>query len=268
MQLVADSVGQCVLNMMRGENLLVGDISIVNDTQQQALVTLGQGIEKSQSSEFTVCDLILQQARRSPDALAVADEEGTITYADLDRLSGNLARELRAQGLKTGNFVCLLSAPRKEFVVWVLAVWRAGGAYVPLDGNQPAARLHAQMNECGARLILSDRPLVADAPFSLSTSFEWGSRHLYIYTNTSKLKEHNSISDAAYMMFTSGTTGQPKGVVVPHRAVANLVSFIAREWQLSSQSCICCHSSFAFDASVERSWQALEVSALTPDRHL
>lgn len=269
LQLVADSVGQCVLNMMRGEDLLVGDISIINDAQQQVLIALGQGIEKSQSSKFTVCDLILQQARRSSDALAVADEEGTITYAQLDQLSANMARELRAQGFRTGDFVCLLSAPRKEFVVLVLAVWRAGGAYVPLDGSQPEVRLHAQMNECGARLILSDRPLVADAPFSLSTSFEWGSRHLYIYTSTSKLKTLNPIADTTYMMFTSGTTGQPKGVVVPHRAVANLVSFIAREWKLCSQSRICCHSSFAFDASVEDLFPALTVGGsvhIVPER--
>ena len=301
LQLVADSVRQCVLNMMRGErreerreSLQLGNISIINEAQQQALIALGKGIGKSQSSklkvqssklkvqssEFTICDLILQQARRSPDALAVADAEGALTYAQLDNLSADLSRELCAQGLGNGEFVNLLSTARKEFLVWVLAVWRAGGAYVPLDPNQPATRLSRQMEQTDARLLLSDQPWTADQRLQLIKTLSLGSQKLYIYSRTntgvrryegtevrdmpiqpqiSNLKSQTSIADTAYMMFTSGSTGEPKGVVVPHRAVVNLVRFVAHEWRLNANSRICCHSSFAFDASVEDLFPALTV---------
>ena len=258
LSMVASAVRQCVLSLMRGSGQRrIADISLVGEADAQMLRQLGRGPTLEYSHRRNVCDLILHQARLTPGALAVADEQGEMTYGELDVFSANLSRELKAQGVAQGQFVCLLSGARKEFVVWALAVWRAGGAYVALDARQPAARLSRQAAQTGARLLLTDRPWTADKLYGRSVTLALGSRHLYIYTTEGTTA--NKITDAAYMMFTSGSTGEPKGVVVTHGAVLNLVHFIVRRWRLKRECRICCHSSFAFDASVEDMFPVLTV---------
>lgn len=279
LSMVASAVRQCVLSLMRGSGQRrIADISLVGEADAQMLRQLGRGPTLEYSHRHNVCDLILHQARLTPGALAVADEQGEMTYGELDVFSANLSRELSTQGLAPRQFVCLLTGARIEFVACALAVWRAGGAYVPLDTQQPAARLSRQVAQTGARLLLTDRLWTADKSYGRSVTLVLGSRHLYIYTreettaNAELLTEKETACghsararldsppiDAAYMMFTSGSTGEPKGVVVTHGAVLNLVHFIVRRWRLKRECRICCHSYFAFDASVEDMFPVLTV---------
>ncbi len=307
--MVAQAVQTVVLAMMQMEDgTVLSDISLVTSSEQERLVQLGRGERLTYDHRLTVCDLILQQARLTPQALAVTDERGEYTYAQLDMLSATLARELKAQGLRPGQLVCLLSDARRHFLVWVLAVWRVGGAYVPIDATQPAVRISRQIERSGAQLLLSDRLWNDNPAMQRSVTLSLDSTHLFIYRvplsskaplsssppvppkggeGSPKAKEASPTGGGlvgatlspqgelegaglpprgvgracspAYMIFTSGSAGEPKGVVIPNGALLNLVHFVAKHWHLSSESRICCHSSFAFDASVEDMFPVLTV---------
>ncbi|HYG64397.1 MAG TPA: amino acid adenylation domain-containing protein, partial [Thermoanaerobaculia bacterium] len=140
------------------------------------------------------------QARRAPDAMALSWPEGGLTYGELDRRAGRLARSLRRRGLIPGERAILLLERSPELAVAQLAVWKAGGVAVPLDPAWPRDRVERLKEESGAVLVVDGELSIEEdgpPPEDLSTS-----------------------ADAAYVIFTSGSTGRPKGVVVEHGSLA------------------------------------------------
>ncbi len=148
--------------------------------------------------------LIEAQARRTPDALAVAYENQTLTYAQLDRRANGLARRLRQLGVGPEVTVGLHLERSLEMMVGILAILKAGGAYVPIDRAFPAERVSFMVSDCGAKAVLDE-------------SFDWSSEA------DSPPAAAVRPQDLAYVIYTSGSTGKPKGVGVEHRNIVNYV---------------------------------------------
>ena len=192
--------------------------------------------------------LVEAQVRRTPDAPAVAGPHRRLTYRELDRWADRLAAGLRHHGVgpETRVGVCLPHGP--ELIAVLLAVLKAGGAYVPLDPAHPAARLRALLSQAGCHLVVAgdDLPAAVDAD---------GVPRL----DPARLEARGADAGApapvvvpdnlAYVMFTSGSTGEPKGVMVPHRAVVNYLAAAARLYP-GTGSGAAAHSSVAFDLTV------------------
>ena len=209
------------------------------------VIDLSRGERLRYDSARTWVDLFIEQARISPDKAAVAAENGSLSYAELDRLSDRLALALvEAEGVRPDEFVAVRMGRVKEFHIAVLAIHKAGAAYMPIDLEYPADRVAYMMEDSGARLTLTEQS-VARLLESVGKDAAFSSRC--------------RPDSRAYMIYTSGSTGRPKGVVIPQRALTNLVHFIARRWKLSAGSRIALHSNFAFDAAVEDLFPALTV---------
>ncbi|WP_256081503.1 amino acid adenylation domain-containing protein [Massilia sp. YIM B04103] len=169
--------------------------------------------------EATLGQLFRQQALATPDAVALNSEDGALSYGDLARRSARLARWLQRQGVQRGDSVGLCLPRGIEMVVAVVAIVEAGAAYLPLDPAYPPARLDALIGQAAPRLILSrGEAAAAVAP------------HAPVLLDTLELPADDSAPDSgadagtlAYVLFTSGSTGQPKGVCVSHRNVVRLV---------------------------------------------
>jgi amino acid adenylation domain-containing protein len=149
----------------------------------------------------TLDGLFSAQARRTPDAVAVAGRDGALlTYAELDAKSTELARYLAGRGVKPERVVGVRMERSAETIVAFLGVLKAGGVYLPLDPAYPAERLDFMASDAGAVLVLDSIP-------------------------SEPLAELRRFSDAqrlAYIIYTSGTTGLPKGVAVSHAAPVNM----------------------------------------------
>ncbi|HEX7239911.1 MAG TPA: amino acid adenylation domain-containing protein, partial [Longimicrobiaceae bacterium] len=163
--------------------------------------------------------LFAEQAARTPDAVALVFEGGTLTYAELDARSGRLARTLRGRGVgpETRVGICMERSP--GLVVAMLAVLRAGGAYVPLDPEYPVGRLAFMLADSRVRVVLAQeetRERLSMFGGEVVVDGEEGA--------AGDVPEPDVSPDGlAYVVYTSGSTGTPKGVAVPHRAVARLV---------------------------------------------
>jgi len=159
-----------------------------------------------------VHDLFHEQARLNPKAVAIEDGEKQLTYAELDRLSDNVAATLVRDGILPGDAVAI-SLPRSaELIAGILGILKAGAAYVPLDISYPRSRHELMLRESRAKLLvdIADcRLRIADSPESPIPGFQSASR--------------NPQSAIAYIMFTSGSTGVPKAVSVLHRGITRLV---------------------------------------------
>ncbi|WP_203907337.1 non-ribosomal peptide synthetase [Rhizocola hellebori] len=186
--------------------------------------------------------LIGAQARRTPEAIAVATPGLQLTYRELMRRSALLATALRANGVGTDVLVALPGRREAGFVIGLLAVLRAGGAYLPIDPGTPAKRVSAMLGEAGVRVLigsgddadLAPRGCVVVRPDAI------GEGGLPSTTDSAAL---------AYALPTSGSTGVPKVVGVPHSAVSTYLRWCAAEYSPGIGRTPV-HSPVAFDLTV------------------
>ncbi|MEU6328267.1 non-ribosomal peptide synthetase [Streptomyces sp. NPDC047049] len=197
--------------------------------------------------------LVARHAARTPQALAVADGDTTLTYAQLVSSARALAAHLREHGVRTGDAVALLMPRSARTVVAQLALWWAGAVCVPLDPAHPRSRSEALAADAGATLTVGDGKLLESAALSGATLALPGEP----LVDGADLPGAELAPDAAaFIMFTSGSTGRPKGVAVPHRAIAELVCDPAY-LTLTSRDRVLFHSPMTFDASTFEVWGAL-----------
>jgi amino acid adenylation domain-containing protein len=156
-----------------------------------------------------VAQFISQQAAATPDANALATDSATWTYAELDGSAERIAAGLLTAGMPRGARVGVMLDRSPELIATVLGVLKAGAAVVPLDPSYPQARIDAMIDRVRPFRVISD---IAEA------------QTLMQVTATTTLPAIGPES-AAYVLFTSGSTGEPKGVAMPHRALANLVTW-------------------------------------------
>ncbi|HEV7518074.1 MAG TPA: amino acid adenylation domain-containing protein, partial [Thermoanaerobaculia bacterium] len=195
-------------------------------------------------------ELFLDQMKRAPDAVAVSFADEQVSYGELARRSGTLARRLRERGVGPEVPVGLAIERSVELIVALLAIVRAGGFYVPLDPESPRERLERLVADSGVRVILggsaaTSAPLLASPRTQPSPSPGGGT----------------PLPDQlAYLIYTSGSTGVPKGVAVPHRAVQRLI-LGANYVTLSPADRIAQVSTAAFDLATFEIWGALLTGA-------
>ncbi|MEU1071797.1 MULTISPECIES: amino acid adenylation domain-containing protein [unclassified Streptomyces] len=203
--------------------------------------------------DSSVPALFAASAARRPDALAVVQDERAYTYARLDRLSNGLARRMLAQGFTPGSTagVCLTRSP--ELIVALLAVLKCGGVYLPFDAGWPDERLRGPLARADCRWVLTDRPG--------QLARRLGACH--VLPVDEGLEECGTApgvevgGDAlAYVNFTSGSTGSPKGVAIRHRSIARLV-LGARFARLEADSRLLQLAPVTFDAATFEIWGAL-----------
>ncbi|MFI7020090.1 amino acid adenylation domain-containing protein [Streptomyces sp. NPDC050164] len=161
------------------------------------------------------------QARRAPDSPAVVHGSQRLTYGQLDRCTDVVAQSLRSHGVRHGDRVGVCLPRSADLVVAYLAILKAGGAYVPLDPGYPDHRLAEMLQLCGARIAIT-APSAADGPWSDGVK-TLGVEELSAPRHEVPLTDIGHRDSLAYVMFTSGSTGSPKGVEINHRGVLGLV---------------------------------------------
>ncbi|MCA1681613.1 MAG: condensation domain-containing protein, partial [Actinobacteria bacterium] len=204
----------------------------------------------------TVSSLFTEQVRRAPDATAVVSDEAELSYTELDARANRLAHRLGRLGVGPECSVGLLMERSVNLVVAELAIVKAGGAYVPLDVRAPASRMRLLLVETAASVLLTDRTwkataqeihsaeiIVVDADFSL------------LDESADQPVMHPYPDNLVYVMYTSGSTGVPKGVAVRHRDVVALA--FDRRFAGGGHERVLLHSPLAFDASTYELWVPL-----------
>ncbi|QEV21832.1 amino acid adenylation domain-containing protein [Streptomyces alboniger] len=208
--------------------------------------------------EETVLDRFVRHAAERPDAVAVRHGREQLTYAELDRRSNRLARHLRQLGVGPEVLVGLSAERSPELVVAILGIQKAGGAYVPLDPAYPDARLSFIVRDTALTHVLVDgRPGGWLDGFTGSV-VSLRNDAAAIAAHPAEAPDHRvHPNDLAYVIHTSGSTGEPKGTLIPHRNVARLFTSTAHWFGFGPDDVWTLFHSYAFDFSVWELWGAL-----------
>ncbi|MEY9963328.1 amino acid adenylation domain-containing protein/thioester reductase-like protein [Streptacidiphilus sp. MAP12-16] len=194
--------------------------------------------------------LFAQQVARTPNAVAVTGDDGDLTYAELNARVNRLAQHLIRLGVTTETPVAMVMDRSVDLVVATLAIVKAGGFYVPLHTSFPPDRMALVVADTRAAVLVTDRAEVGfthDAQVVRMSDAPKGD------VGDPTVMCHPD--QLAYVMFTSGSTGVPKGVAIRHRDVVDLVA--DRRWQGGAHERILLHSPHAFDASTYELWVPL-----------
>ncbi|WP_263360082.1 non-ribosomal peptide synthetase/type I polyketide synthase [Acidicapsa ligni] len=223
---------------------------------QQILVTWNQ-TDTTYPRELPIQRVFEQQVELTPDAVAVIGATSSLTYFELNEKSNQVAHFLQKSGIKPGDRVAVCLHRSMEVIVSLLAILKAGAAYVPVDPSYPASRLSFLIQDSQAKVLITQRSIASDLPTLntqvISLDQEWPI--VALESNTNLVVPHQP-EQLAYVMYTSGSTGNPKGVLIPHRAVLRLVknnsfaSFSADEVFLQL-------APVSFDAATFEIWGAL-----------
>ncbi|MEO9239671.1 MAG: amino acid adenylation domain-containing protein, partial [Jatrophihabitantaceae bacterium] len=199
----------------------------------------------------TLTELFQAQVRRSPDAIAAVQDGAQLSYRELNARSNQLAGLLVELGVAPEVLVGISMQPSIDRLVALLAVLKAGGGYLPLDPALPPDRLAFMIADAGLALSLTDPDSAAAlAPLPVRSlvlpelSGELASRP------DGDLAPIPDPSAVAYVLYTSGSTGQPKGVQVEHRNAVNFVTGQLAHWQLDGTDSVLQYASLNFDVSV------------------
>ncbi|GLY53410.1 non-ribosomal peptide synthetase [Lentzea sp. NBRC 102530] len=201
-----------------------------------------------------VHELFEQWALRTPGAIAVSAAGESLTYAELDDRASRLAHFLAGRGVGPGVVTALCFERGVDLVVAELAVLKAGGAYLPLDPGYPADRLAFMLADTAAPLVLTSAGLRDRISFAADVVCL--DADLLAAQPAGPLEVPVSGDDLAYVMYTSGSTGQPKGVLVEHRGIVRLVR--GQSYASVTPADVVAHlASASFDASTFEVWAAL-----------
>ncbi|MGH7506105.1 MAG: amino acid adenylation domain-containing protein [Longimicrobiales bacterium] len=214
----------------------------------------------------TVVDLFEDRVARAPEAPAVADPHATVTYRELHGRVQRMAHRLSARGAGPGTTVGLHVERASEAVVAILAVLEAGAAYVPLVVGDPPGRLRTILRDADTDIVVTDAPdaahVIANAALKDGTTPHIVDVREPVRSGDGEdepgppagkrpvLTRRPVSSDVAYVLYTSGSTGLPKGVIVEHGALANYVSWARRQYAGDAPAAMPLFTSLAFDLTV------------------
>ena len=254
--------------MAKNPEARLSDPPMLTESERHQLLVQWNDTRADFPKDKCVHQLFEEQAARTPDALAVADESARLSYRELNDRASLLAAKLRK--FDVGPDVCVGVCLERsvEMIVALLAVWKAGGAYVPLDPAYPGERLRFMLEDAKTPVLITRESarknlereipnlelLCVDSPGDTPRPTRRETKHKSPVTNPKP-------NHLAYVIYTSGSTGTPKGVEIEHASLVNLIAWHQRAHSVTPGDRATQIASPAFDASVWELWPYLATGA-------
>ncbi|MFC2146676.1 amino acid adenylation domain-containing protein, partial [Acidobacteriota bacterium] len=264
-----------ISSLIENPHMEISEIDILAEEEKKQLLYDFNDTEAAYPKEKTIHRLFAEQADKTPDSTAVIGiapglaECCTLSYGELNRKSAQLAHLLRVKGIKRDTIVGITAERTVEMVVGILGILKAGGAYLPIDPDYPEDRVNYMLKDAKVEILVKK-----DNFFSNSSIWEdievisiddtlnkIGPKGASIPPSTLLPFYPSSPSNLAYVLYTSGSAGNPKAVLVEHSPVVNFLFCQAKRFGINDRDRVLQFSSPGFDASVEQIFITLSSGA-------
>jgi amino acid adenylation domain-containing protein len=236
----------------------ISTLPILTETERRLLFYEWSNTQRDYPINRCIHHLIEDRVTRWPDAAVIAWRDQVLTYHELNHRGNRVADDLRSKGVQTGDIVGILLERSLEMVIGFLGVLKSGGAYLPFDINYPGDRIKYMLADSASKILLTKR--------DYSNEIKFKNEKIYIsdVINSDPTSHHLHPSplgiapatSLAYVMYTSGSAGTPKGVLVSHGAVVRLL-FGLDDVYLDGRPMMLQMAPFSFDASIFELWGPL-----------
>ncbi|MCG7410875.1 non-ribosomal peptide synthase/polyketide synthase, partial [Paenibacillus sp. ACRRX] len=235
----------------------VSELELVTTDEKAEILNVFNDTATAYSREKTIHQLFEERVVQSPNAIAAMFGDEQLTYSQLNSAANRMAHRLRTCGVITGSLVGICAERSFEMLIGLLAILKAGGAYVPIDPAYPQERITTMIEDTAINVLLTQEHLQANLPTQieillLNHDVETAADD----TAQSNLTSEVTGDDLAYIVYTSGSTGMPKGVCVTHRGVVRLVSSTTYV-DINESDVFLQGSTISFDAATFEIWGSL-----------
>ena len=236
----------------------LSDINLISSNDLKLLKSFNDVDSKYIDYNNTILDSFRRSAKSYPNNLAVVFKDKKYTYKEVDLLSNKLGNELISLGIKKEDVVSILIKKSEYIVIASLGVIKSGAAYQPLDPTYPEERLNFMVKDSSAKVLILDR--------DLDSIIDFKGKKIYV-DEISNLKNDNDTNiklnpnDLFIMLYTSGSTGLPKGVMLEHGNINTFVSYYNKTYDVDNTSRMAAYASYGFDADMMDLYPALTSGA-------
>jgi iturin family lipopeptide synthetase C len=221
---IAGHFGNVIDQILQNENIKIKDINITSEQEITTLINEFSGIKTDYPNQATIPELFEAQVSKNPGAVALSYEGNSLTYTELNEKSNRLSNYLREEyHIAPDTMVGLLMERSDWVVISILAILKSGGAYVPIDPSLPKQNIKKVLKDTDLNLLLTHSELMFDIDYHQGSLVAVDLQMDTLPEQYDNPEVINRSSDLAYVMYTSGSTGVPKGVLVSHQNVVRLV---------------------------------------------
>ncbi|MDE1453327.1 amino acid adenylation domain-containing protein [Bacillus paralicheniformis] len=245
-----------IAQVLENPNLTPEELTITTQQEQKDLLSTLK-IETKQREYETIQSMFERQAAQSPDEKAIHYEGQSITYKELNEMANKLARLLRKRGVKRQEPVAIMVERSPALAAGVLGILKAGAAFVPIDLSHPAERIRYCIENSGCQHIVSQHHVAALAKSAATKRSVTFIEEADAESDGSNVETVNTAEDLLYIMYTSGTTGKPKGVLFEHRNMANLLHDQFENSRIDFKTNVLQYASCAFDVCYQELFTTL-----------
>jgi amino acid adenylation domain-containing protein len=259
---MANNFQNIIKNVIANPDAMISEIEVMTKSEKDKLLLEWTDTKRSFVKDKSFFELFIEQVTKTPNNIAVMDEEGTLTYKEIYLLSNEISKRLMLSGASNETVVGLLGNRDRYYLASILAIFQVGGVYLPLDPNYPIQRIKHILQQSKCKTILfssTSEEEVQNLDLNDLLNYSVQTVNLDEIIKNKIQMDLCSIAkvfpeNLAYIIFTSGSTGLPKGTMIEHRNMMNHLFSKIVDLKLTSRDTVAQTASQCFDISI---WQFL-----------